>query len=228
MKGSRTQQGSRSAAENVCPRDAASRIHCAAPSIVFFVTILSAAGTIASALQSQSFTQSHYQSGLTRIRSTATPDQSKDKIEEESNFWFSVRRKAPSDKTLVPSFESLDLDGPLPSPCYHRLGNAAFEPKPSCLVSIDLEQENENEDILRFMQVCIDSGLTNFQGGKAKIYRELCKDTPPSVMNRCNLITSIPLPRELPPGAARSILLHPLSEMGVSSIDTLRIDWNPS
>jgi aryl-alcohol dehydrogenase-like predicted oxidoreductase len=78
------------------------------------------------------------------------------------------------------------------------------------------------------MQVCIDFGLTNFQGGKAKIYRELCKNTPPSVMNRCNLITSIPLPRELPPGAARSILLHPLSEMGVSCIDTLRIDWKPS
>lgn len=158
-------------------------------------------------------------------QSAALPE--REKIEEESNFWFSVRNREDQDdgEKRVPWYPNLDYDGPLPEACYSTLSDPAVEPKPNCLVSVDFTDVTEDDDAVSFMQNCIDSGLTALQGSSPLAYNQLLHETPGTVLNRCNLMTSVRVPKDM--SAGRDALLGPLQEMGGSCIDTLQIQWNP-
>lgn len=157
--------------------------------------------------------------------STPHPEQSNLIIEGESNFWHAVRKKQqPLTERMPPSYNNLDEDGLLPSDCYYQLGCEEYEPKSSCLVATDLENMNINEDILRYMHQCIDYGLTTFYGGNPSVYNELIQDTPQTVLNTCNLVTSVSIPQVV--SNPRELLLRPLREAGGSCIDTLQLHSN--
>mmetsp|Transcript_28777 Transcript_28777/g.43936 ORF Transcript_28777/g.43936 Transcript_28777/m.43936 type:complete len:437 (-) Transcript_28777:579-1889(-) len=157
--------------------------------------------------------------------STADPQQSNFMIEGESNFWHSVRRKQqPLPAGMTPSYNNLDESGPLPDDCYYQVGCKEYEPKSSCRVATDLKNMSEKDDILRYMHQCIEYGLTTFYGGSPTVYSELIRETPQTVLNRCNLVTSVAIPPLV--SNPRKLLLLPLSETGGSCIDTLQLDSN--
>lgn len=148
-------------------------------------------------------------------------------IEEESNFWVAVRKRNPAEeKYRVPCFQNLDKDGSLPDACYTSLTDPAFQPKPSCLVSIDLSETTLDDDTLSYVHQCIDAGLTTIQGGTPYCYRLLQEQTPRTVLNRANLVTSLRVPTLLA-GNPRDVLLRPLYETGGPCIDTLQLQHNP-
>jgi diketogulonate reductase-like aldo/keto reductase len=151
-----------------------------------------------------------------------------EKIEGESNFWVAVRKRDPKegDEHRVPSYPNLDQDGSLPDACYSTLGDLAFEPKPSCLVSVDLSESTLDDDTVSYMHQCIDAGFTTIQGGTPFTYRQLQEETPHTVMNGFNLVTSVRVPTLLE-GSPRDVLLRPLQAMGGSCMDTLQLQWNP-
>jgi diketogulonate reductase-like aldo/keto reductase len=148
-------------------------------------------------------------------------------IEEESNFWIAVRKRNPVDEEYrVPCFQNLDKDGSLPDACYTSLSDPAFQPKPSCLVSIDLSETTLDDDTLSYVHQCIDAGLTTIQGGTPYCYRVLQEQTPRTVLNRANLVTSLRVPTLLA-GNPRDVLLRPLYETGGPCLDTLQLQHNP-
>ena len=160
-----------------------------------------------------------------RTRAITPPEQSA--IEEESNFWVAVRKRNPVEEEYrVPCFQHLDKDGSLPNACYTSLSDPSFEPKPSCLVSIDLSETTLDDDTLSYVHQCIDAGLTTVQGGTPYCYRLLQEQTPRTVLNRANLVTSLRVPTLLA-GSPRDVLLRPLYEIGGPSIDTLQLQHNP-
>ena len=59
---------------------------------------------------------------------------------EESNFWRSVpKRQRRREEDVIPCESNLDVDGPLPFGAYRTYGNPAFEPKPTCLLTVALD-----------------------------------------------------------------------------------------
>lgn len=78
---------------------------------------------------------------------------------EESNFWRSVpKRQRPREEDVIPCQSNLDVGGPLPFGAYRMYGNAAYEPKKTCLlsVSLDFTTNIERQRIQRRKQTAVD------------------------------------------------------------------------
>lgn len=164
--------------------------------------------------------------GTGRSASTAITPPKQETIQEESNFWVAVRKRNPEgEKQTVPCYQNLDMDGSLPDACYSRLADPAFEPKPNCLVAVDLSETTLDDDTLSYVHHCIDAGFTTIQGGTPYSYRLLQEQTPRTVLNRVNLVTALRVPTLLE-GSPRDLLLRPLHEMGGPCIDTLQLQHN--
>ena len=159
-----------------------------------------------------------------------SPLQDMTTIQEESNFWFAVRKRNSHPEIAgVPYFQNLDAVGALPDSCYTRFGEPRYEPKPNCIISMDLRNifvDNDDDGVLSFIHQSIDSGLSTFQGGSPHSHRVLRQHTPSTILNQINWITSIKVPT-LIIGSPRDILLRPLYEMGGQCIDTLQLQTNP-
>lgn len=151
-------------------------------------------------------------------------------LKEESNFWYTTTtnsKKEEEDK--LPSHNNLDTDGPLPDDCYYKFDNNE-NPSSFCRIGIDLSQNDDDDDddlLNNYLHKCIDCGLTTFYGGTPTVYRNLISDTPQTVLDKCNLVTSVFVPEVSSSSFdARELLLSPLYERGSNSIDTIQLHYN--
>lgn len=194
----------------------------------------------------------------TTTTSEPGPDTFEGEEEEdpESNFWYSVIRKDnPDDNNSgmlppVPTVPTLDRDGPLPPAAYVKLGNPLNDLKDICRLSVALnllkrnsgpdEQLIETSDMIRSMQGFIDSGLTSFQiksspkylksWAEENVYGRLRRETPASVMERCQLTVPLFTPPKESVGVVSAIsiretFLESLSRIGGDSLDNVQLQY---
>lgn len=174
---------------------------------------------------------------------------------------------------MIPCESNLDADGPLPFGAYRTYGNVAYEPKPTCLltVALDFTPDNQRQRIkrrnsrkqtaidrlvegvsvdraVRDVQHLIDAGFTSFQVAEdptaaaisgdlllqawtdENVFCKLRKETPPSVLRRCNFITKIAVPSKAPFGSGssiREVVGASLRRTGADSIDTAQVQYCP-
>ena len=176
---------------------------------------------------------------ITQVSSTASPPE-ETKIEAESNFWFNKISTEVLDESRIPHFPNgIDMDGRLPPKCYRVLGNIAFQPVPTCMVSVavDLLLDNTVDSLkpdvmVQRMHRLIDSGLTTFQlkgipeWGQAEVYGRLRRETPLSVLRSCHLVVPIQCP-ENSAGNVREEVMGILARTGSDAIDTIQLKYNP-
>jgi hypothetical protein len=162
------------------------------------------------------------------LYSTTVPD-SYEKIESESNFWHSLvwRDGKPQEEVpRIPCVPSLDADGPLPPGAYQLLGNAEYEPVPTCLLTVAVG--SEDVDLSR-MHRFIDCGLTTFQFQRSQvdIYGRLRAETPNSVLRGCHFVVPFTTPSTsvmAHPSIVRDTVLQSLRRTGGDCIDTLQVE----
>jgi diketogulonate reductase-like aldo/keto reductase len=173
------------------------------------------------------FAMSQKNRGTAISKQSISPQKDEEWINSECNFWTGVRRRSPDpvDRN-VPWYENLDLEGSLPDGCYTNLGIPSFAPKPTCRISLDLTGAQVDDETMTFLHLCIDNGFTTFQGGETMLYRVLHEQTPRTVMNQVNLVTTIRTPESLLI-STRDAILAPLREIRSECIDTLQIQYNP-
>lgn len=177
---------------------------------------------------------------IPEITSTTLPPE-ETKVEAESNFWFNKISTEVLDKSRIPHFPNgMDMDGRLPPPCYRVLGNVAFQPVPTCMVSVAVDLLSDNTEdtlkpdvIVQRMHRLIDSGLTTFQlkgipeWGQAQVYGRLRRETPLSVLRSCHLVVPIQCP-EKSTGNVREVVMGILARTGSDAIDTIQLKYNPT
>lgn len=163
-----------------------------------------------------------------RLHSTIAPDHY-EKIEAESNFWHSVVRrdgKPQEEVQRIPCVPSLDADGPLPPRAYQLLGNAEYEPVPTCLLTVAVASEDVN---LSRMHRFIDCGLTTFQFQRSQVdvYGRLRAETPNSVLRGCHFVVPLTTPSTsimAHPSIVRDTVLQSLRQTGGDCVDTLQLE----
>lgn len=172
--------------------------------------------------------------------SSTTSQPEETKIESESNFWFNKISTENVDERRIPHYSNgMDTDGRLPPPCYRSLGDALYEPVPTCMVSVavDLLLDNSSDSVLpglivQRMHRLIDSGLTTFQlkgnaeWGQEQVYGKLRRETPLSVFRSCHLVVPIKCP-EKGLGNVREEVMAILARTGSDAIDTIQLKYNP-
>jgi hypothetical protein len=163
-----------------------------------------------------------------RLHSTIVPDP-QEKIEAESNFWNSVVRrngKPQEEVPRIPCVPSLDADGPLPPGAYQLLGNADYEPVPTCILTVAMG--SDDVDLSR-MHRFIDCGLTTFQFRRSQldVYGRLRAETPNSVLRGCHFVVPFTTPSAsvmAHPSIVRDTVLQSLRRTGGDCIDTLQVE----
>ena len=177
---------------------------------------------------------------ITQISSTRSKQPEETKIEAESNFWFNKISTEQVDEDRIPHYPNgIDRDGRLPPPCYRALGDATYEPVPTCMVSVavDLLMDNRVDSleptlIVKKMHRLIDSGFTSFhlkglpEWGQEQIYGRLRRETPLSVFRSCHLVVPIKCP-EKSLGDVRDEVMAILARTGTDAIDTIQLKYNP-
>lgn len=148
-----------------------------------------------------------------------------------SNFWQARIRKdnnTTDDASRIPFDPSLDKEGMLPSGAYQLLGDAENEPKPTCRLTIALNEATSSYDITHFHRF-MDCGLTTFSldNNNLELHRKLKQDTPRTVLEKCQFVVPLKTPSisiMAEPSIVRDVVLQSLKRTGAECIDTLQLE----
>lgn len=162
-----------------------------------------------------------------------------------STFWFAVVRHDEEDLKRLPCVPTLDADGPLPPAAYLTHGDPQNHPKATCRIATALSldeataDELEPTEIVSALHRYIDHGITSFQiqsrpiglrpWTEESVYGRLWKETPLSVLNRCQLTVPMSIPGRhavgITPSLLRKTVIESMARIDCEAIDVVQVEY---
>lgn len=162
------------------------------------------------------------------IKKVITTKKGKEATVQYKDFWGSSISSTESEER-PPYVPTLDpFWGSLPKAAYQYETDEIYDPKPTCLIAMDLTPRVKEDNLVEMVQKYLESGFSTFHGATPGIIQQFYRQTPAKLIGRDSIhwVLKYRVPTRITSlqGVRQDILDHildPMSSSCTDAIDTL-------